>query len=233
MSEFDFLNPVVAKERIKGTHEDVVKDVEAYINTEKVKGKLSQTKYNNWKPAKFKYGVLNRITRWESVVEDLQHLGVYVAKKYKVTDKEVIEHYLTVAKYVKKRPTKKDYDKYHAEVKKGPNFTLITSRWTASKFHTLVWEYTQGKRTLHDISAAKQTKRKPISARMRAQILERDRYTCVKCGAKPIDGDVQLHLNHRLPVSKGGKNSLENLETTCQDCNLGMSDKIISAYQED
>ena len=43
MSEFDFLNPVVAKERIKGTHEDVVKDVEAYINTEKVKGKSHVT----------------------------------------------------------------------------------------------------------------------------------------------------------------------------------------------
>lgn len=232
MSEFDFLNPLAKRRQIEGTHEDVVKDVEAFIKAEKISGRVAVTNYYKWKPAKYKYSVFERITRWEDVIADLEHLGVHLAKKHRVSDQEIVEHYLAVAKQYQKRPTKELFDKYDAEVKKGPNWSLISTRWTASKFHVLVWEYTQGKKTLHDISSAKQTKRKPISAKLRAEVLERDKYACVKCGAKAKDG-VQLHLNHRLPVSKGGKNSFDNLETTCQECNLGMSDRIISAYQED
>lgn len=70
------------------------------------------------------------------------------------------------------------------------------------------------------------TKRKAISKRMRFEVLKRDAFTCQYCGKQPPD--TILHMDHIKPVSKGGKNSLLNLVTSCVDCNLGKSDKELS-----
>lgn len=69
-------------------------------------------------------------------------------------------------------------------------------------------------------------KRKAISKRMRFEVLKRDAFTCQYCGKQPPD--TILHMDHIKPVSKGGKNSLLNLVTSCVDCNLGKSDKELS-----
>lgn len=55
----------------------------------------------------------------------------------------------------------------------------------------------------------------PNSLRWRA--LERDAFTCVYCGAKAPD--VRLEVDHVVPKSRGGKDVLENLATSCSVCN--------------
>lgn len=69
-------------------------------------------------------------------------------------------------------------------------------------------------------------KRKPISKRMRFEVLKRDSFTCQYCGKQPPD--VILHIDHIKPVSKGGKNTMLNLVTSCSGCNLGKSNKELS-----
>lgn len=65
------------------------------------------------------------------------------------------------------------------------------------------------------------TKRE-ISDRLRFRILMRDGFTCRKCGRSPIkERDVELHVDHINPWSKGGETIPENLETKCYRCNLG------------
>lgn len=65
------------------------------------------------------------------------------------------------------------------------------------------------------------TKRE-ISDRLRFRILMRDGFACKKCGRSPIkERDVELHVDHILPWSKGGETVSENLETKCSQCNLG------------
>ena len=72
-----------------------------------------------------------------------------------------------------------------------------------------------------------QTGRDP-SIRLRFQVLSRDRFTCRYCGASPMkDPSVTLHIDHIIPWSKGGKTSLDNLQTLCSKCNLGKSDTIV------
>lgn len=66
-------------------------------------------------------------------------------------------------------------------------------------------------------------KRRAIPLGLRYQILLRDNSTCQCCGAKATDG-IRLHVDHIKPVSKGGANVEENLQTLCSDCNLGKSD---------
>lgn len=65
------------------------------------------------------------------------------------------------------------------------------------------------------------TERKAISKKLRFEVLKRDAFTCQYCGKQPPD--TVLHLDHIKPVSKGGKNTLLNLVTSCIDCNLGKS----------
>ncbi len=66
------------------------------------------------------------------------------------------------------------------------------------------------------------------STRLRFEVLVRDKFTCCFCGASPTkDPSVTLHIDHIVPWSKGGKTSLDNLQTLCSKCNLGKSDLVI------
>ncbi len=64
-----------------------------------------------------------------------------------------------------------------------------------------------------------------MSDSMRYDVLRRDGFKCVICGASQSQG-VQLHVDHIIPVSKGGKSVMSNLRTLCERCNIGKSDKI-------
>lgn len=63
------------------------------------------------------------------------------------------------------------------------------------------------------------------SLRLRFLVLQRDRFTCVGCGASPATNpETRLHVDHIVPFSKGGKTESDNLQTLCERCNLGKAD---------
>ncbi len=79
----------------------------------------------------------------------------------------------------------------------------------------------------------KNTKKYSINAKIersimndsiRYNVLKRDNYTCQICGATSKDG-AKLHVDHIIPISKGGKTVMSNLQTLCERCNLGKSNK--------
>jgi len=63
--------------------------------------------------------------------------------------------------------------------------------------------------------------RRPLTKKERYLVLERSGYACAYCGAKAPD--VELHVDHILPVAHGGDNDPENLVAACSECNLGKS----------
>ena len=67
-----------------------------------------------------------------------------------------------------------------------------------------------------------------ISDSLRYDILNRDNFTCVICGASSRQG-ARLHVDHIIPVSKGGKSTPNNLRTLCERCNIGKSNKMETA----
>lgn len=74
---------------------------------------------------------------------------------------------------------------------------------------------------------AHKTKRE-ISDRLRFQILMRDGFTCKTCGRSPInEKGVKLHVDHIVPWSKGGETIPDNLETKCEQCNLGKGNAFV------
>lgn len=67
------------------------------------------------------------------------------------------------------------------------------------------------------------------SWRLRFLVMRRDRFTCQACGRTPalVPGLI-LHVDHVKAWSKGGETIFENLQTLCEQCNLGKSDLPMS-----
>jgi hypothetical protein len=70
-------------------------------------------------------------------------------------------------------------------------------------------------------------KKRRVGLGIRLYVLERDRFRCCYCGRSPATHNVTLHIDHRKPVSRSGSNNSENLQTLCNECNLGKSNRII------
>ena len=66
--------------------------------------------------------------------------------------------------------------------------------------------------------------RRLMTQALRRQIAERDNYTCQICGKYMPDG-VGLHIDHIVPVSKGGKTVPSNLQVLCSKCNGSKSNR--------
>ncbi len=58
------------------------------------------------------------------------------------------------------------------------------------------------------------------SYEMRQAVLKRDRI-CQYCGT-----DQNLHVDHKIPMARGGKAVMSNLQALCDRCNLRKGKKI-------
>lgn len=58
-----------------------------------------------------------------------------------------------------------------------------------------------------------------VSKKVRFEVFKRDKFTCQYCGRSAPD--VLLQADHIAPKSKGGKDDIINLITSCQPCNIG------------
>lgn len=54
---------------------------------------------------------------------------------------------------------------------------------------------------------------------VRFEVLERDGYKCRYCGKRAPE--TELEVDHIFPRADGGGDEMDNLATTCRDCNRG------------
>lgn len=74
-----------------------------------------------------------------------------------------------------------------------------------------------------------ESERKPISKKIRFEVFKRDNFTCQYCGKTPPQ--TTLEVDHIQPVSKGGTDDINNLTTSCFDCNRGKSNIELKTIQ--
>lgn len=83
---------------------------------------------------------------------------------------------------------------------------------------------------ISEINTEKETIRKDtrtISLRLRFSIFLRDGFRCQSCGKSPVTHPgIELHCDHIIPWSKGGRTNFDNLKTLCSECNLGKGNMI-------
>lgn len=60
-----------------------------------------------------------------------------------------------------------------------------------------------------------------VSKRLRYEVLRRDNHACRYCGHSAPE--VQLAVDHVVPVALGGRDDPSNLVAACRDCNAGKS----------
>ena len=108
----------------------------------------------------------------------------------------------------------------------GHHFVLANGDWLSVEAVVEMFESTLGKVNPHCVPSewilidmlerfGDRKKRKPMNKKLAQSVLHRFNFTCVKCGGKD-----DLQVDHIVPVSKGGKDKMENLQILCQPCNL-------------
>lgn len=58
-----------------------------------------------------------------------------------------------------------------------------------------------------------------FSSQVKETALKRDKYKCIICGRGEKDS-VEICVDHRIPLDKGGTNTLDNAQTLCMEHNL-------------
>lgn len=104
---------------------------------------------------------------------------------------------------------------------KGQNSYSRGLVWNLEGLRSGLAEVKQIQTARGDAVFLRQQERNKVNAGLRYRVLKRDNHRCVACGATPEKDGVTLHVDHIIPVAKGGKTVLENLQTLCAPCNLG------------
>jgi hypothetical protein len=136
---------------------------------------------------------------------------------------------------------KKDFDRRKLAYPTPTAKVTTTVKYTSPKGQNsysrhIDWNFEQLQEGLHAAQASRarqsttaalrQRERSLMTSGLRVTILRRDDYRCRMCGASAADGAV-LHIDHITPVSRDGLTVPENLQTLCESCNLGKSNRFI------
>lgn len=101
-----------------------------------------------------------------------------------------------------------------------------------TKVETSIIQHKQSDSVEREESVVDSTKKhktnRDINLRLRFKVMARDNFKCCMCGRSPAtDPTVVLHVDHIKPWAKGGETIMDNLQTSCSDCNFGKSDIIL------
>lgn len=64
----------------------------------------------------------------------------------------------------------------------------------------------------------------------RAEIIQRDNRACYLCHRTNL-GDLEIHLDHDIPLSRGGQHTRANVHVACSRCNLAKGTMTSSEYR--
>jgi len=70
----------------------------------------------------------------------------------------------------------------------------------------------------------------PVPDSLRYEVLRRGGGRCALCGA--TKNDRPLHVDHIIPRSRGGRNTVDNLQVLCDKCNLAKSNRDDTDFRE-
>jgi hypothetical protein len=174
---------------------------------------------------KGKYSVPTISRRFGSWSKALLKAGLKYDYIYNYSDEELFENILNIWQHKGKQPVRKDLEFEPSKISQSPYNRRFKS-WSEAlrSFVEFANENEDIIISSNKINNNSIKKNRDPSLRLRFKVLKRDNFTCVQCGASPAkDSSVELQIDHIKPWSKGGDTTYENLQTLCQECNLGKS----------
>jgi hypothetical protein len=181
------------------------------------KKSITQKEYNE--NGKFTHGTL--CTRFGSWNNSLEKAGLKVSREMFIPNEILFENLERVWRTIGRQPTytemRKPLSDYSVSVyeRRFGGWTKACIKFIKLKEGDLEFEKVvrENKPLLN---------KRYISEKKRLKVLKRDNYKCQKCGRSPATHrELFLHIDHIKPFTKGGDNSVENLQTLCNKCNLG------------
>lgn len=206
---------------------------------------LSRRQYENYNDIDFFYGILcEDMKKWNDLKfnvianrDDLKKYREQISKVHMMskalceTNKMDFDKCISIEKEMVSKMYLKPITDF--EIKLYYSYSSAGGRVHLS--HTKIYGFDGLCAALQNIELAKhrfdeyddfvRVERSLMTNSLRYEVMRRDGFRCVLCGASAKDG-ARLHVDHIYPVSKGGKTVMNNLRTLCDRCNLGKSDKI-------
>lgn len=144
--------------------------------------------------------------KYEQVINDMLNNGLnlnQVCLKYSLP-RRTIQYQISKTKFGKFMKIRYYY--IGEQLKKGYTMKEIRRSLnysTRTDLNNLMWQKVRG----------------DLTPGLRWKLLKSNNFRCKLCGADATDR--KLHIDHILPVSKGGKTVISNLRVLCSACNLG------------
>jgi len=177
------------------------------------------------------YTIYRRFGSWS---KGLELAGLEPAHRY-YTELEYFENLLTVWTHYGRQPLYREMDISPSKITSGA-YEARFGKWSSAlqafvdyinndektnvEQQQIEVQITENKKTITPED------KRSISLGLRYNVLSRDRFKCVKCGNSPsTDINCKLHIDHIVPFSKGGLTTFENLQTLCNNCNLGKGNR--------
>jgi hypothetical protein len=166
--------------------------------------------------------IIDRFGSWKKALE---LIGIHGGRERHHSAEQLILNLETVWKELGFPPGKRQIATLGAKISESPYRRYWGSVRVACE---ALAAYHNGSISREQLTAGNCTEnsRTSVPLKDRWTVLKRDNYRCAKCGASPSnDHRVELEVDHVYPVAKGGRNTLENLQTLCRACNQGKKDR--------
>ena len=157
--------------------------------------------------------------------EALVRAGLTVSKRWRIPNEVLFANLEAIWRHLGRQPRRDDLDMVSTEASKSV-YDQRFGGWRNALQAFVNWinaEEPIVRQTMASSAQRRNTARQP-SLRLRFRVMRRDRFCCRHCGRSPASTPgLELHVDHVTAWSKGGETALENLQTLCDDCNLGKS----------
>ena len=172
-----------------------------------------------------KYSGRTLINKFGSWNNSLKKAGLSITTRMNISEEELFQNLADLWQHFGRQP------KFHEVRQPLSKFSAATygnrfgSWYNALKafIATMNGDIIETKQTNNEKNATNNPR--SINYRIRFKVMQRDDFKCQICGASPaMQAGVLLHVDHIVPVAKGGQATMDNLQTLCQKCNLGKSD---------
>ena len=214
------------------TKEDYIKDIKRVAN-EQNSINLSAFEYDKY--GKYNHKKIARVfSTWNNA---LKTAGLFNKISKNLTEEELFDNLLNVWQRLGRLPYYQDMHQPLSICSAKPYVTKYGSWYNAlEKFvtymnrdeeETIAKDNKQVEQQPANNKNIKHKTPRNINLRLRYKVLKRDNFKCSICGRSPAnDSNIELHVDHIIPYSRGGETILDNLRTLCSDCNLGKSNLL-------
>jgi len=206
--------------------------------------RLTQAEYRRLSGRASRVTFMRRFGGWKQALERAGLFsihGFYPQLTSELTEQQCLENLASVWTHYARAPQYREM--FHPPSRiKGKTYITRWGTWRKALVAFAKWAESEGEtgRTTPEVEQSSANRKRVTQAAraeadcrevrpgLRFKVFMRDRFRCIACGRSPATHlNIVLHADHILAVTNGGKTMFDNLQTLCQDCNLGKGRAVV------